>query len=41
VKLVYQESAPNRGAALRREHAIKRLSRLAKLALCKRRRRVR
>jgi predicted GIY-YIG superfamily endonuclease len=39
VKLVYQESAPNRGAALRREHAIKSLPRLAKLALCKRRRR--
>jgi predicted GIY-YIG superfamily endonuclease len=39
VKLVYKEAAPNRGAALRREHAIKQLPRVAKLALCKRRRR--
>jgi putative endonuclease len=37
VKLVYRESAPNRGAALRREHAIKRLPRLAKLELCRHR----
>lgn len=33
VTLVYQESWPNRGAAMRRERAIKQLSRPAKLAL--------
>jgi putative endonuclease len=38
VKLVYQETAPDRGAALRREHAIKRLTRAEKQALAKRRR---
>lgn len=37
VKLVYREAAPSRGAALRREHAIKQLPRAAKLALCRRR----
>lgn len=37
VKLVYSESAGTRGAALSREHAIKRLSRADKLALCGRR----
>lgn len=31
---VYQESCPDRSAALRREHAIKSLSRPQKLALC-------
>jgi predicted GIY-YIG superfamily endonuclease len=36
VKIVYEEQVPDRGAALRREHAIKRLPRLAKLALLKR-----
>jgi predicted GIY-YIG superfamily endonuclease len=34
VKLVYSEAAPDRGAAQRREHAIKRLPRAAKRALC-------
>lgn len=34
VKLVYSEPAANRAAAQRREHAIKRLSRAAKRALC-------
>ncbi len=34
VTLVYRERAPDRGAALRREHAIKRLPRVAKRALC-------
>ena len=34
VALVYQEIARDRGAALKREAAIKRLSRLEKLALC-------
>jgi putative endonuclease len=38
VKLIYKESAADRGAALRREHAIKRLSRAEKRALAKRRR---
>ena len=38
VKLIYQEPAADRGAALRREHAIKRLSRGEKRALAKRRR---
>ena len=38
VKLIYQESAEDRGAALRREHAIKRLSRVEKRALAKKRR---
>ena len=33
VELVYQEAAPDRSAALRREAAIKRLDRWAKLAL--------
>lgn len=33
VRLVYSEEAADRGAALRREHAIKRLSREAKRAL--------
>jgi putative endonuclease len=37
VRLVYQERAADRGAALRREHAIKRLTRSEKLALTKRR----
>jgi predicted GIY-YIG superfamily endonuclease len=32
--LAYQEPQPDRGAALRREAAIRRLSRSAKLALC-------
>jgi predicted GIY-YIG superfamily endonuclease len=34
VKLVYSESAADRGAALRRELEIKRLPRAAKRALC-------
>jgi len=34
VALVYQEELPDRGAALRREAAIRRLSRAEKLALC-------
>ncbi len=34
VSLAYQELARDRGAALKREAAIKRLSRLEKLALC-------
>ena len=38
VKLVYREPAADRGAALRREHEIKRLPRAAKRALCARRR---
>jgi len=33
VELVYAEFAPDRGAALRREHAVKRLGRAGKLAL--------
>jgi putative endonuclease len=33
VRLVYHERQPNRGAALRREAALRRLSRAAKLAL--------
>jgi putative endonuclease len=36
VKLVYVEAAADRAAAQRREHAIKRLSRAAKRALCAR-----
>jgi putative endonuclease len=36
VKLVYAESAANRGAAQRREHAIRRLPLAAKRALCNR-----
>jgi predicted GIY-YIG superfamily endonuclease len=39
VKLVYREAAADRGAALQREHAIKRLPRLAKRALVTQRRR--
>ena len=38
VKLIYQETAADRSAALRREHAIKRLSRAEKRALAKTRR---
>ena len=38
VKLIYQETVADRSAALRREHAIKRLSRTEKRALAKRRR---
>ena len=38
VKLIYQETAVDRSAALRREHAIKRLSRAEKRALAKTRR---
>ena len=34
VKLVYSERARDRGAAQRREHEIKRLTRAAKRALC-------
>lgn len=34
IALVYQEELPDRGAALRREAAIRRLSRAEKLALC-------
>jgi putative endonuclease len=33
VRLVYSEAHPDRGAALRREAALKRLTRAAKLAL--------
>lgn len=33
VRLVYHERQPNRGAALRREAALRRLSRAAKLAI--------
>jgi putative endonuclease len=36
VRLVYHERQPNRGAALRREAALRRLSRAAKLALVRR-----
>jgi predicted GIY-YIG superfamily endonuclease len=35
VRLVYEEPAADRAAAQRREHAIKRLSREAKRALCR------
>jgi putative endonuclease len=38
VKLIYQETAADRSAALRREHAIKRLSRAEKRVLAKTRR---
>lgn len=38
VKLIYQETVTDRSAALRREHAIKRLSRAEKRALAKTRR---
>ena len=38
VKVVYEEVVCDRGAALRREHAIKQLPRAAKLALTKQRR---
>jgi putative endonuclease len=38
VKLIYQEAVADRSAALRREHAIKRLSRAEKRALAKTRR---
>ena len=34
VALAYQEALPDRGAALKREAAIRRLSRVQKLALC-------
>jgi len=34
IALAYQEELPDRGAALRREAAIRRLSRAEKLALC-------
>jgi putative endonuclease len=34
VALAYQEALPDRGAALKREAAIRRLSRAEKLALC-------
>ena len=40
VQLVYAEAAEDRGAALRREFAIKALSRPAKLALLQQQRRV-
>lgn len=36
VRLVYQESQPDRPAALRREAALRRLPRAAKLALARR-----
>jgi len=36
VRLLYSEAAADRAAAQRREHAIKRLSRAAKRALCAR-----
>ncbi len=36
VMLAYQESLPDRSAALKREAAIKRLSRVEKLSLCSR-----
>lgn len=35
VVLVYQEEAPNKSTALKREHAIKQLTRTEKLILCK------
>lgn len=35
LRLAYQEPAPDRGAALRREAAIRRLSRAGKLALAR------
>jgi putative endonuclease len=35
LRLAYQEPAPDRGTALRREAAIRRLSRAAKLALAR------
>jgi len=35
VALAYQEELPGRGAALQREAAIRRLSRVEKLALCR------
>ena len=38
VRLVYEERQPDRRAALRREAALRRLSRAAKLALVRRRR---
>ena len=38
VKLIHQETAADRSAALRREHEIKRLSRTEKRALANRRR---
>jgi len=41
VKLVYREAASDRGAALRREHEIKRLPRAGKRALYARSRRAR
>jgi putative endonuclease len=34
VSLAYQEPVPDRGSALKREAAIRRLSRAAKIALC-------
>jgi len=34
VSLAYREVAPDRGSALKREAAIRRLSRVEKLALC-------
>ena len=34
VSLAYQEVVPDRGSALKREAAIRRLSRIEKLALC-------
>lgn len=34
LRLAYQEPQPDRGAALRREAAIRRLSRVEKLELC-------
>jgi putative endonuclease len=37
LRLAYRETAPDRGAALRREAAIKRLPRTQKLALIRRR----
>jgi predicted GIY-YIG superfamily endonuclease len=36
VRLVYQEHQPDRGAALRREAALRRLTRAAKVALVRR-----
>lgn len=36
VRMVWSEPAPDRGAALRREHAVKRLTRREKLALARR-----
>ncbi|HEV8266163.1 MAG TPA: GIY-YIG nuclease family protein [Gemmatimonadales bacterium] len=38
VRLAYREPAPDRGAALRREAALKRLTRAEKLTLIRRRR---